>query len=91
MAALANGSTSVLLSLARKGGLPFDLIVASDGVRMWKPDEEFYRLAVKMVGLREEECLMVASVSARAKRADEGGQKEGVGGSHRAEADPHSR
>lgn len=39
---LSNGNTSLLVDLARHGGLPWDVVLGSDVYRHYKPDAETY-------------------------------------------------
>ena len=58
---LSNGNTSLLLDMARAGGLPWDLILGADVSRAYKPAMEAYLRPVAMLGLEPGEVMLAAA------------------------------
>lgn len=69
--ALSNGNLALLSRLAKHAGLPWDVIVASDVTRAYKPQPEAYERAVEVLGLRPDQVVLAAAHNAdlRAARA----------------------
>jgi 2-haloacid dehalogenase len=61
IAPLSNGHFALLTNLAKRAGLPWDCILASDLFGHYKPDPEIYQGAARLLGLAPDECLMVAA------------------------------
>jgi len=58
---LSNGSTSLLVNLAKHAGLPWDLILSSDLGGAFKPDPKMYQLVLDSLNLKPEQVMMVAA------------------------------
>ncbi len=58
---LSNGNTSLLLSMAKRAGLPWDVILGSDTLRAYKPMPEAYLRAADLMGFRPDQVCMVAA------------------------------
>ena len=58
---LSNGNTSLLLDMAKAGGLPWDLILGSDVSRAYKPAMEAYLRPAAMLGLEPGEIMLAAA------------------------------
>jgi 2-haloacid dehalogenase len=58
---LSNGSVAGMVHLARFAGLPWDCILTAENARRYKPRPEVYRTAVRLLGLRPAEVMMVAA------------------------------
>jgi 2-haloacid dehalogenase len=58
---LSNGNLSLLVNLAKFGGLPWDVIFGADLFRHYKPDPETYLGVCALLGLRPEEVMMAAA------------------------------
>jgi 2-haloacid dehalogenase len=58
---LSNGNVSLLVDLARFGGLPFDCILSAELCRAYKPDPRTYRLVAELLRVPPERVLMVAA------------------------------
>ena len=58
---LSNGNTSLLLNMARTGGLPWDVIVGSDMTRTYKPLPQAYLRTADFLGLRPGELMLAAA------------------------------
>lgn len=61
IAPLSNGTVALLLNMARRAGLPWDMILGSDIFRHYKPDAETYLGAAALLGLSPESVMMVAA------------------------------
>jgi 2-haloacid dehalogenase len=58
---LSNGNTSLLLDMAKAGGLPWDVILGSDVSRAYKPAVEAYLRPAAMLGLDPAEIMLAAA------------------------------
>lgn len=58
---LSNGNTSLLLDMAKAGGLPWDLILGSDVTKAYKPTMEAYLRPAAMLGLAPGEVMLAAA------------------------------
>ncbi len=61
IATLSNGNVALMVNLAKRGGLPWDAILGAEVVRHYKPQPEAYLLTADYLGLKPEQCLMVAA------------------------------
>jgi len=61
VATLSNGNVSLLANMAKRAGLPWDAILSAELFHHYKPDPETYLGAVRLLGLRPEEVMMVAA------------------------------
>ena len=75
IAPLSNGNVALLVNLAKRGGLPWDLILSAELVRHYKPDPETYLIAPDLLGLHPEEVMMVAAHPSDLRAASESGLK----------------
>jgi 2-haloacid dehalogenase len=74
---LSNGNTSLLLDMAKAGGLDWDLILGSDLSRAYKPDPEAYRWPAALLGLSPGEVMLAAAHDADLASAREAGLATG--------------
>jgi 2-haloacid dehalogenase len=58
---MSNGNVALMTNLAKFGGLPWDVILASDLVKHYKPDREMYLSAPFYLDLKPEEVMMCAA------------------------------
>ncbi|MGI9049683.1 MAG: haloacid dehalogenase type II [Rubrobacteraceae bacterium] len=58
---LSNGNVALLTNMAKRAGLPWDLIFSAELVRHYKPDPETYLMVPELLGLRPDQVLMVAA------------------------------
>ena len=58
---LSNGNTSLLLDMAKAGGLPWDVILGSDVSRAYKPAMEAYLRPAALLGLDPGEIMLAAA------------------------------
>jgi 2-haloacid dehalogenase len=61
VATLSNGNTSLLVGMAKRGGLPWDCVFSSDTFKLFKPDPGMYLGAAGMLDLKPGELMMVAA------------------------------
>jgi 2-haloacid dehalogenase len=58
---LSNGNTSLLLDMAKAGGLPWDVILGSDVSRAYKPAMEAYLRPAALLGLEPGQIMLAAA------------------------------
>ena len=75
IAPLSNGNVALLVNLAKRAGLPWDLILSAELVRHYKPDPETYLMAPELLDLRPEDVMMVAAHPSDLRAASESGLK----------------
>ena len=61
IAPLSNGNVALLTNMAKRAGLPWDLILSAELVRHYKPDPETYLMAPGLLDLEPEQVMMVAA------------------------------
>ena len=61
IAPLSNGNVALLVNMARRAGLPWDLVLSAELVRRYKPDPETYLMAPELLGLEPGQVMMVAA------------------------------
>ena len=61
IAPLSNGNVSLLIDLARYGGLPWNAIFSAELFEHYKPDPETYLSPVQFFDLTPPEVMMVAA------------------------------
>jgi 2-haloacid dehalogenase len=61
LATLSNGNVALLVNMAKRAGLPWDAILGAEVARHYKPDPEAYLCTAALLGLRPDECMMVAA------------------------------
>lgn len=61
IAPLSNGNVALLTNMAKRAGLPWDLILSAELARHYKPDREAYLKSVELLGLLPEKVMMVAA------------------------------
>ncbi len=58
---LSNGNTRLLVDMAKRAGLPWDVVLSAELVRHYKPDPEAYRMPGELLGLTPSEVMLVAA------------------------------
>jgi 2-haloalkanoic acid dehalogenase type II len=58
---LANGTTRLQLDLTRSSGLQFNMLFSSELLGLTKPAPEIYQMAMELVKVTPQECVMVAA------------------------------
>ena len=61
IAPLSNGNVALLVNMARRAELPWDLVLSAELVRRYKPDPETYLMAPELLGLEPGQVMMVAA------------------------------
>lgn len=61
LATLSNGNVTLLVNMAKHSRLPWDAILGAEVAQHYKPQPEAYLTTARMLGLRPEQCLMVAA------------------------------
>lgn len=61
IAPLSNGNVALLTNMAKRAGLPWDLVLSAELVRRYKPDPETYLMVSGLLDLRPDEVMMVAA------------------------------
>jgi 2-haloacid dehalogenase len=61
LATLSNGNVALMVNMAKHANLPWDAILGAEVARHYKPDPETYLTTADLLGLRPEQCLMVAA------------------------------
>jgi 2-haloacid dehalogenase len=72
IATLSNGNISLMVNLAKYGGLPWDMVLGSEIAHSFKPRPETYDRSAEALSLKPQQCMMVAAhnydlLSARAR------------------------
>jgi 2-haloacid dehalogenase len=57
----SNGNVALLTNMAKRAGLPWDLVLSAELVRHYKPDPETYLMAPNFLDLLPEEVMLVAA------------------------------
>ncbi|MFT3725532.1 MAG: haloacid dehalogenase type II [Hyphomonadaceae bacterium] len=60
LVALSNGNIALISEMAKRGGLPWDVILGADIVQTYKPMPALYDSAPRMLDLKPEQVMMVA-------------------------------
>ncbi|MFQ5566980.1 MAG: HAD-IA family hydrolase, partial [Paracoccaceae bacterium] len=58
---LSNGATRLLVNMAKRAGIPWDLILSSDVTRAYKRDPRAYRGAIAALGMEPGEVMLCAA------------------------------
>ena len=61
LATLSNGNIALMVNMARWAKLPWDAILGAEVAQHYKPDPETYLTTARLLGLKPEECMMVAA------------------------------
>jgi 2-haloacid dehalogenase len=61
LATLSNGNVALIVNMARRAGLPWDAVLGAEVARHYKPQPEAYLTTASLLGLRPDECMMVAA------------------------------
>jgi 2-haloacid dehalogenase len=61
IAPLSNGNVAMLTNMAKRAGLPWDLILSAELAKHYKPDPEVYLVAADLLGLEPEHVMMCAA------------------------------
>jgi 2-haloacid dehalogenase len=61
LAPLSNGNVALIVDMAKRAGLPWDVVLGAELVQHYKPDAEVYDAAPRLLALPPERVLMVAA------------------------------
>ena len=61
IAPLSNGNVALLVNMAKRAGLPWDMVFATELFRHYKPDPETYLGACALLGLPPSQVMMAAA------------------------------
>ena len=64
IATLSNGNVSLLVNMARRAGLPWDMVFSAELFRHYKPDPACYLGAAGLLGLEPRQIMLVAAHNA---------------------------
>jgi len=73
IAPLSNGNVALLVNMAKRAGLPWDLILSAELVRHYKPDPETYLMAPELLDFHPDQVMMVAAHPHDLRAAQENG------------------
>lgn len=74
---LSNGDVACLTNMAKFGGLPWDVILCAEIFKRYKPDPAVYLGAIRLLGLKPGEVMMVAAHNYDLKNARSHGMRTG--------------
>ena len=61
LATLSNGNVALMVNLAKRAGLPWDVILGAEVARAYKPQPEAYLRSAALLDLPPSACMMVAA------------------------------
>ncbi|NNE21006.1 MAG: haloacid dehalogenase type II [Rhizobiales bacterium] len=61
LSTLSNGNTALLVNMAKRAGLPWDVVLGAETARAYKPLPEAYRRNMALLALKPHQCMMVAA------------------------------
>ena len=66
---LSNGNVALMVNMARRAGLPWDVILGAEPTRHYKPQREAYVGTAEYLGIRPDELMLVAAHNGDLKAA----------------------
>jgi 2-haloacid dehalogenase len=66
---LSNGNVALMVNMAKRAGLPWDVILGAEPTHHYKPQREAYIGTAEYLGLRPEELMLVAAHNGDLKAA----------------------
>lgn len=78
IAPLSNGNIVLLANMAKRAGLPWDAILGAEVVRAYKPQPRAYTETAEVLGLRPEQCMMIAAHNDDLRAAQATGMRTGL-------------
>tara|TARA_Y100001934_G_scaffold257554_1_gene326821 strand:- start:1115 stop:1843 length:729 start_codon:yes stop_codon:yes gene_type:complete len=58
---LSNGNIALLVNMAKRGQLPWDVVLGAEVARAYKPQPQAYLGSAQALGLTPDECMLVAA------------------------------
>lgn len=75
IATLSNGNVSLIINMAKRAKLPWDMVLGAEVVGHYKPQPESYLKSAAMLDLPPQQCLLVAAHNSDLIAANECGYK----------------
>jgi 2-haloacid dehalogenase len=69
LATLSNGNVALIVNMARRAGLPWDAVLGAEVAQAYKPQPAAYQRTAALLGLKPQQCLMVAAHNGDLKAA----------------------
>jgi 2-haloacid dehalogenase len=66
---LSNGNVALMVNMAKRAGLPWDVVLGAEPTRHYKPQREAYTGTAEYLGLKPEELMLVAAHNGDLKAA----------------------
>lgn len=73
VAPLSNGNVSLIVAMARRAGIPWDLVLGAEVARAYKPMAEAYLNAADLLDLPSDQVMMVAAHNSDLRAAADAG------------------
>ena len=61
IAPCSNGNIALITNMAKRAGLPWDVVLGAEVAQAYKPDAQAYLGSADALGLKPDECMMVAA------------------------------
>ena len=61
LASLSNGNVALIVNMAKRGRIPWDMVLGAEVAGYYKPQQEAYSISVDLLGLDPNQALMVAA------------------------------
>ena len=61
IATLSNGNIALMVNMAKRAGLPWDMVLGAEIARAYKPQPEAYLRSCAALGLDPGQCMLVAA------------------------------
>ena len=61
IAPVSNGNISLIVNMAKAGGLPWDVVLGAEVARQYKPHPDAYLNSAKALDLPPEDCMLIAA------------------------------
>ena len=61
LATLSNSNVALLVNMARRAALPWDAVLGAEVARTYKPQPQAYLTTAALLGLRPDQCMLVAA------------------------------
>lgn len=61
LSTLSNGNTALLVNMAKRAGLPWDVVLGAETGRAYKPLPQAYQANMALLALEPGQCMMVAA------------------------------
>jgi 2-haloacid dehalogenase len=74
---LSNGNVALLVNMAKRAGLPWDMVFSAELVRHFKPDPETYLMVPSLLGIAPGEVMLVAAHGGDLAAASRNGLRTG--------------